>query len=382
MRQRRECPPARAVAAPAVPPSRRGSGARFLPATLTLVLALATAAPSAAQTIGIAAPASDAVALLGAQIRTGAEIAAAVRGIPPDRLVVADDGCSAEGGAEAARTFVSRKAGIVVGFLCTEAIEAALPILSRAGIPVVTPGVRADALTDRRERTGWPVFRTAPRDDDEEEAIAAYLLPRWRDTLFALVDDGTIYGRELVESFRLAAEMAGLKPVFVDTYRPQMDNQIGLVARLRRAGATHVLVGGDRADVAIMGRDAAGLGYALTIAAGETLRAAPDGPPLAEGTLMVGLPEPAEIAAPEALAAFAVRTIVPEGYMLPAYAAVEIAAQALTEAEASGKPAADVLGTGTFGTALGAIAFDAKGDLAHNPYRLFRHDGRTFVEVP
>lgn len=342
-------------------------------------LMLAIASPAPAQAIGVVAPAAEAVALLGAQMRTGAEVAAAARGIAPSRLVLADDRCTAEGGAEAARKLAAAGVGVVVGFLCTEAVEAALPILKEAGIPVVTPGVRTDSLTDRRDRTGWPVFRSGPRDDDEEKAAAHYLVPRWRGALFALVDDGTIYGREFIESFRLAAETAGLKAVFVDTYRPQMDNQVGLVARLRRAGATHVLVGGDRADVAIMGRDAAGLGYQLTIAAGETLRAAPGDVPLAAGTLMVGLPEPAGIAAPEALAAFSARGIVPEGYMLPTYAAVEVAADALVEAETSGGTVADVLAGRTFRTALGEISFDTKGDLAQNPYRLLRYDGRAFV---
>ncbi len=74
---------------------------------------------------------------------------------------------------------------------------------------------------------------------------------------------------------RAAAEQAGLKPVFVDTFRPQLDNQIGLVGRLRKAGATHVFAGGDRDDIAIMARDAAELGVPLVIAGGETLRARP-----------------------------------------------------------------------------------------------------------
>jgi branched-chain amino acid transport system substrate-binding protein len=348
---------------------------------LAAAFALIAAGAAHAQTIGVVAPMNEAVALLGSQMRQGAEVAAASRGVAAQNLHFVDSQCTAEGGAAAAQDLVSAGVQVVVGFLCTEAIEAALPILKKAGIPTITPGVRTDSLTDRRDRTGWLIFRTAPRADDEEKAAAAYLVPRWSDALFALVDDGTIYGREFVESFRLAAETAGLKAVFVDTYRPQMDNQIGLVGRLRRAGATHVLVGGDLADVAIMGRDAAGLDYDLTIAAGETLRAAPGDVPLATGTLMIGLPEPAEIASAEALSAFAGRGIVPEGYVLPAFAALEIAADALVEAETSSRSVAEVLGSRRFATALGTIAFDDKGDLAQNPYRLFRYDGQKFVEV-
>lgn len=350
-------------------------------AALALAAAAATVVPASAQSIGVVGPFSDQLELLGAQLRQGVEVAAPTVGLSTSSLTFADDACSAEAGAAAARQMVDAGVDIVVGFLCTESIEAAMPALAEAGIPVITPGVRTDSLTDTRERTGWPVFRTAPRAGDEQAAVSELLVPRWRDALFALVDDGTIYGRELTESFRLSAETAGLAAIFVDTYRPQMDNQIGLVARLRRAGATHVLVGGDRSDIAIMARDAAELGYDLTIAGGESLRAAPGDVPLAEGVLMVGAPEPASIAGPEALAAFDNRGIVPEGYALPAFAATEIAAEALGTARAEGIGVAEALDRGAFDTALGPVAFDDNGDLEGNPYRLLRFDGQSFVEV-
>src|SRR5690606_26619730 len=159
-----------------------------------------------------------------------------------------------EGGAAAARRFAEERVSVVVGFLCTESIEAALPILKEAGIPVITPGVRTDSLTDGREKTGWPVYRLAPRADEEQKAVAEIITDRWRNEHFAIIDDGTIYGRNLAENLRAAAELQALKPVFIDTFRPQLDNQIGLVGRLRKAGATHVSVGGARSDTAIVVR--------------------------------------------------------------------------------------------------------------------------------
>jgi branched-chain amino acid transport system substrate-binding protein len=273
------------------------------------------------------------------------------------------------------------RVAIVAGFLCTEAIEAALPILAQAGIPVVATGVRTGGLTDRRDKTGWPVVRYAPRADAEVRAAGEILGQRWREELFAIIDDGTIYSRELAEGFRLAVEERGLKPAFIDTFRPQLDNQIGLVGRLRRSGATHVLAAGDRTDLAIIGRDAAQLGYDLTIAGGEVLRAAPDKPDLARGTLMIGLPEWAEIADPAVVAGFAERGVVPEGYVLPAYASVEVAIQAVEAARAAGATVFDSLQSGRFTTVLGPVAFDDKGDRTDNPYRLFRYDGQKFVEA-
>ncbi|MBL8584898.1 MAG: branched-chain amino acid ABC transporter substrate-binding protein [Rhizobiaceae bacterium] len=331
--------------------------------------------------IGVIAPLSGPSALLGQQMRAGAEIAAADLGVT---LTVRDDACTAQGGEGAARDMVAAKVAAVTGFLCTEAIEAALPVLTTAGIPVVTPGVRTNSLTDRRKKTGWLVYRLGPRADDERAATAAILTRLWRDELFAIIDDGTIYGRELAESFRNAAEQNGLKPVFVDTFRPQLDNQVATVGRLRKAGATRVLVGGDREDIAILARDAAALGNGMIFAGGEGLRGAPGETPLAAGTIMIGLPEWSDGASPEVLSRFSERQVVPEGYALPAYAAVEVATQALEAALTSGRPVTETLAGHDFVTAIGTVRFDTDGNLGDNPYRAFVYDGTRFVpmEVP
>jgi branched-chain amino acid transport system substrate-binding protein len=330
--------------------------------------------------IGLAAPLSGADAMLGEQLQAGVETAAANHARATVTLETADSACTADGGAKAAQQFVDARVGAVVGFLCTEAIEAALPILKEAGIPVITPGVRANSLTDKRYKTGWPVYRLAPRDDEESKAVAGILTKRWADKLFAIIDDGTIYGRELSENFRLAAEQAGLKPVFTDNFRPQMDNQIGLVGRLKKAGAEYVFAGGDRSDIAIIGRDATKLGLKLTIAGGEALRAVPGDVPLARGTLMIGLPDWSVSGDRAALFQLAAADISPEGYVLPGYAALQIAASALSQQGAQGSFQKRMEDT-RFDTAIGPIRFDDKGDVVGNPYRLYEWDGNSFVEA-
>ena len=150
------------------------------------------------------------------------------------------------------------RSAIVVGFLCTESIEAAMPILKDAGIPVITVGVRTDSLTDRREQdrlAGVPAGAARRRRAQRRGLDADPEL--WRDTTSS---PSSTTARSMAASSPKrcapAAEKAALKPVFVDTFRPQLDNQIGLAGRLRKAGATHVFVGGDRDDIAIIGRDA------------------------------------------------------------------------------------------------------------------------------
>jgi branched-chain amino acid transport system substrate-binding protein len=96
---------------------------------------------------------------------------------------------------------------------------------------------------------------------------------------------------------------------------------------------------------------------------------------------MVGLPEWADIANRNVVTALIARKIQPDGYVLPAFAAVEIATAAVAEASASGRPLETILTSGEFATVLGTISFDAKGDLSKNPYGVFRFDGAEFTPV-
>jgi len=342
------------------------------------LVSLGHMAPAGAQDvkIGLVAPLSGTFALLGEQFANGARVAVKDDGIALEEV---DDSCTAEGGEQAASKLLEAEVTVVVGFLCTPSLEAALPLLTERGIPVLTP-VRTPNITDTKNRTGWLVWRIAPRLDDEANAVARLLVRAWRDKHFAIIDDGTIYGRELAEHLRAEAELAGLKPVLFDTFRPGLDNQIGLVGRLRRSGATHVFVGGDRSDIAIIARDARKLGYDVVLAGGEALRAADDAVRLSKGVLMIAPPLWEELASPDLLDKFRQEGIIPEGYTLLGHAAVDIAAGAARAAAADGTSITDQLQGFSFDTAVGVIRFNDKGDLANSLYRLYAYDGMHFVE--
>src|SRR5690606_32220056 len=156
--------------------------------------ALVLAGQAAAQaSIGLAAPLTGPSAILGEQMRIGAAMAAERLTDPAVRLSIADDGCTADGGARAAHELVAAKVQIVVGFLCSEAIEAALPILKEANIPTITVGVRTDRLTDRKSKTGWPVYRLGPGADGERDAACRVPARLWGRELLPLLHDATAH---------------------------------------------------------------------------------------------------------------------------------------------------------------------------------------------
>ncbi|WP_245419639.1 ABC transporter substrate-binding protein [Phyllobacterium salinisoli] len=331
--------------------------------------------------VGVAAPLSGPFALLGQQLSDGAHLATTMA--PPGTTatpIVVDDKCSAEGGAAAAETFIKAGVRIVTGFFCTEALEAALPLLAEKNIPVLTPSIRERGLTERRAKEPLPVFRLALPSDREAAAAGEILANHWRDKPFAIIDDGTIRGRELAHGVRTAIEAKGLKPVYTDTYRPGLDNQSALVALLRRAGATQVFIGGERGDAAAIASAAAKLNYPLEIASDEALRAASGGVDLAPGTLMIAAPEAETLpSAAPAVAAIRGAGRPVEGYAVPGYASLQIAMEAVMAAEAGKQPALAILRSRTFTTVLGEIRFDESGNRSDNPYRLFRYDGSRFI---
>jgi branched-chain amino acid transport system substrate-binding protein len=102
--------------------------------------------------------------------------------------------------------------------------------------------------------------------------------------------------------------------------------------------------------------------------------------PLAAGTLMIALPEWQEVAEPAVAEKFKTNGVIPDGYVLPAYAAVEVVRAAAADASASGD-LKKALTEHDFQTTIGLVRFDAKGDLSDNPYRVFRYDGTRFVPV-
>lgn len=344
---------------------------------LAAILAAVFGSTASAAVIGVVAPKNGPYALLGNQVYQGAR--ASVEG-SEDRIVEVEETCEPGKGGATALALAAAKVEIAIGFLCMETLSEALPGLKDINIPAISLSVRSKILMEDAARNGWPFFRMAPVDGDEAEKLAEIILTRWQAEPVAVIEDGTIYGRELASAIREKLQAGGITPVFNDTFRPAQEQQIALVRRLAKTGATHVLIGGDRNDVAIIARDAAAENIPLTILSGDTMRAANRPVPLREGVFAATLPDYATRAqATSAVAAFKAGNIEPEGYVLPAYAAVEIARQAVSRASAENHSVATALVDHAFITAIGTIEFEAGHELKVNPFELLEWREGAFV---
>lgn len=333
-------------------------------AVLTMLLAAsASQARADALRVGLVIPQSGQFAILGNHVREAFALWDKTNPQVFADIVEGDDGCTKETGVDAAAAMAEASVDIVVGFLCTESLASALPLLSDEGIPVMTLTVRADIIGEEAKRLGWRFFRLAPQASEEAGVAADTILRLWADKPFALIEDGAISGRELVEAVRAILEERGLKPAFVDNYRPGQATQPSLLRRLKAAGVSRVFVGGERADLAVIAAEAELQGVPLGFMGGDALHAPQGELPLPERTIAVlsdgTIPGPA--AAP-ARDAFANGGLVLEGLRAPAYAAAEILGAVATRYSYGETGIEDLLRQSTFSTALGKVSFSADGE--------------------
>lgn len=337
-------------------------------AFFSLLAGPALAEEPALPRIGVVAPLSGPEETLGQQLVAGARAA-----LDAGKATLAefDDGCSAEGGARAAMQMREGGVRIAVGFLCTSALEAAMPILAEAGIPVIDVGVRADRLLKRRGTDNWPLWRIAPGSGAEAEALARFVRERWRTESVGLVEDGSATSRDLADRVRERLEAEGYRFALVDNFRPAEEKQFALARRIAQSGVTHLVILGSRSDVAVIARDAAQLKLDLAIVGGEALvDETRTDPALPDGVVALSTARDVAWAPSE-------NPPVDEGYAWPARIGVAIAQAALVRAGT--EPLSDVLAKESFDTPAGPVRFGPDGSADILPFRAFRWQGDRFL---
>jgi branched-chain amino acid transport system substrate-binding protein len=153
-------------------------------------------------TIGVMSALSGPVAFLGEDSVGGVEIALNRR----DRmalgreieLITEDSLCSAEGGQTAAQKIASDELILgVVGTSCSGAAAAALPVISAAGMLMISPSNTSPALTNPDIDAGglWQpgYYRTAHNDEFQGAMAADYAMNELGAATAATIHDGDPY---------------------------------------------------------------------------------------------------------------------------------------------------------------------------------------------
>jgi branched-chain amino acid transport system substrate-binding protein len=161
---------------------------------------------------------SGATAFLGEDSRGGVEIALADRGQVLGRDLEAqieDSLCSAEGGQTAAQKLASDPTIVgVVGTNCSSASAAALPIISSAGMLMISPSATSPTLTDADPDAGGiyqpGFYRTAHNDLFQGRVAAEFVFNELGAATLATIHDGSPYAESLAAvAAQVFAELGG-----------------------------------------------------------------------------------------------------------------------------------------------------------------------------
>jgi branched-chain amino acid transport system substrate-binding protein len=142
---------------------------------------------------------------LGEDSKRGMEIAVADLGGEilghPIEIVGEDTGCSPEGGQAAASKLASNaQLFAVVGTTCSSEARVGAPILTEAGMSMISPSNTAPDLTDPEKRVDG-YFRTAHNDKVQGRVAAEFVFNALGLKKAATIHDGSVYAQGLVNAF-------------------------------------------------------------------------------------------------------------------------------------------------------------------------------------
>ncbi len=337
--------------------------------------------------IGVAGPMSGSKAWSGEQFRRGAELAVAdinsQGGILGQKLqlIVADDASDPAQAVAVAHKLVSDGVIFVVGHRASDASIAASPIYAKNDILQISPSSTNPLLTEQGFDT---VFRVCGRDNRQGADAANYLASSWAKSRIALLHDGSIYGKGLVNQTIQSLNTMGIKVAISLQYSTTEPDYHNLLRELKDT-ADVIYFGGYSTEIGLITSQAAAIDYHPQIIAGDSLHntdfwliAGNAG----EGARFTFDVDPrTRPVAKELVSRFREASYDPEGYTVHTYVAIQVWANAVKNAASfETKKVTKSLRSMHFDTALGKLEFDAKGDLKKHNYVWYEwRDGQYYL---
>lgn len=357
------------------------------------VTAVALAAtPAFAQIkIGSAGPMTGQYAAFGEQLKRGAQMAVedinAAGGVNGQKLelLVGDDACDPKQATAVANKMVSDKVAFVAGHFCSGSSIPAAGIYKEGKVLQITPASTNPKLTEDAFANGnTTIFRTCGRDDVQGLTVGNYILKWHRNARVAILQDKSPYGKGVADETKKALNKGGLREVMYEAYNDSDKDFTALVNKMKRAKIDMIVLGGYHTAGALIIKQSREQGLASQMVgfdALETAEFAQLGGAATNGVLM-SFPPKAEDDPKNAdlVKKFRDAKYNPEGYTLFSYAAVKVWAQAANKAKSVTPTAvAAALRSQSWDSAVGPLAFDAKGDIKNPVYDIYVwKDGKSY----
>jgi branched-chain amino acid transport system substrate-binding protein len=372
-----------------IPPSRIAFVSRIVcsvGAAVVLTSSLACAARAETIKIALPGPMTGPVTQYGDMVRAGAMTAVEhvnAAGGTQFELVPMDEACEPKQAVAVANKIVSQGIKFVVGHVCSGATIAASDIYENEGIVMISPSATSPQLTEAKPRKF--IFRTIGRDDQQAPTAANYIAQRLQPKKVAVLHDKQSYGQGLANSVKATLDAAKVPVVLFEGINAGDSDYSAVITKIKSLGVDVVYFGGYHPEMGLLLRQAREQGVKAVFVGAEgagnkNLNAIAG--PAAEGMLLT---QPADFTGDPANAAivkaFADKKRDPVGgFQMPAYAAVEVIAQAIAGAKSS-DPAkvAAYMHSHPFKTPIGTIEFTPRGDLKTFKFNVYvwHNDGTS-----
>ena len=330
--------------------------------------------------IAIAGPTTGPVAQYGDMQIIGAKMAVeqinAKGGVNGKKLeaVIMDDACEPKQAVAVANQIVNQKIKYVVGHLCSNSTQPASELYEDQGILMITPAATNPAITQQGHQM---VFRTIGTDDQQGPTAGKYIAGTIKPKKLAILHDKQQYGQGIAEEVDKTVKAAGITPALFEGINRGQTDFSALITRMKNRGVDFVYYGGFHPELGLLLRQSREQGFYAKFMGPEgvgnsdisTIAGA-----ASEG-LLVTLPadfstDPANTAL---VRAFKSKNQDPTGpFVMPAYAAVQIIAEAIRGAQTEDPvKLAGYIRKNSFNTSIGSIAFKKNGDLREFQFVVF-----------
>ncbi len=347
-------------------------------------IALSTAAFADDLTIAVAGPMTGEYSAFGRQLKNGADMAVAdlnaSGGVLGKKLAldIEDDACDPKQARSVAEKIASAKIPFVAGHYCSSSSIPASEAYADGNVLEITPASTNPLFTDRKL---WNVARVCGRDDQQGQVAGDYIAKHFKGKNIAILDDKSTYGKGLADETKKALNKDGVTEKMRESYNQGDKDFNAIVSRLKANNIDLVYVGGYHTEAGLILRQMRDQGLKTILMSGDALAdkeyASITGP-AGEGTLFTFGPDPRKKATAKAIVEkFNAKNIDPEGYTLYTYAAIQVWSQAVKKVGTTDpKKVMAAIKAGSWDTVIGKMEYDAKGDIKHLDYVVYRWDNK------
>ena len=289
--------------------------------------------------------------------------------------VTYDDACDPKQAVAVANKIVNDGIQFVVGHLCSGSSQPAADIYDEEGIMMITAASTAPELTEKGHIL---IFRTIGLDTMQGPTAGNYVVEQLKPKRAAILHDKQQYGEGIATSVKKALDDAKIPVVLFEGVTAGDKDFSALIAKLKKEDVDFVYFGGYHPEMGMLLRQSAenkfnarfmgpeGVGNSdISAIAGDA----------SEG-MLVTLPKAFDEDPKNAhlVAAFKAKKQDPRGaFVFPAYAAVQVMADAMTISKSQDpEKVAQALRSNSFDTPTGILEFDDKGDLKNFSFVVYQ----------